>query len=55
MYGMPKLMDPQRMDRPSLIVVKLGRCPSLWFEFDEKWGNHTAKECYNHIRFMRNQ
>ena len=29
--------------------------PALWCEFDKRWGNHTTEECYNCIRFMREQ
>ena len=29
--------------------------PSLWCDFDKKWGNHTTEECYNRIRFMKGQ
>ena len=55
LYGMPKLMDPQRMNRPRLAVARLDGCPNLWCDFDKKWGNHTIEKCYNDIRFMRNQ
>ena len=55
LYGMPKLMDPQRMDRLGPANSRLDGCLSIWCEFDKKWGNHTTQECYNCIRFMRNQ
>ena len=29
--------------------------PALWCEFVKRWGNHTTEECYNRIRFMREQ
>ena len=29
LYGMPKLMDPQRMDRPRLQLQRLDGCPAL--------------------------
>ena len=55
MYKMPKLMDPQRINRPRRVVARPNGCPTLWCDFDKKWDNHTTQECYNHIRFMRNQ
>ena len=55
LYGMPKLMDPQRMDRPGPAVARPDGRPALWCDFDKKWGNHTIEECYNRIRFLRNQ
>ena len=55
LYGMTKSMDPQRMDRPRLMTVRLDGRPALWCNFNKKWGSHTNEECYNHIRFMRNQ
>lgn len=36
-------------------VPRLETHPSLWCDFDKKWGNHTTKECYNQIRLMRGQ
>ena len=54
MYEMPKLMDPQRMDGPGL-VARLDELQALWCDFDKKLDNHTTKECYNNIRFVRNQ
>ena len=54
LYGMPKLMDPQRMDRPRHVVARPDKRSALWCDFNKKWGNHTAEECYNCIRFMRN-
>ena len=48
-------MDPQRMDRPGPTIAKLDGHLALWCDFDKKWGNHTTEECYNCIRFMRNQ
>ena len=55
LYGMPKLMDPQRMDRSRPTVARPDGRLALWCDFDKKWGNHIIEECYNHIRFMRNQ
>ena len=55
LYGMPKLMDPQRMDRLGPIVARLDGHLALWCDFDKKWGKHIAEECYNCIRFMRTQ
>ena len=55
LYGMPKLMDPQRMDRPRPAVARLDGRLALWCDFDKKWCNHTIEECYSHIRFLRNQ
>ena len=52
---MPKLMDPQRMDRPRPTVARSDGRPALWCDFNKKWGNHMTKECYNCIRFLRNQ
>ena len=49
MYGMPKLMDPQIMDRPRPTIAKLDVFLTLLCEFDKKWGNHTLEECYNHM------
>ena len=53
-YGMPKLINPQRMDRPRPIISRRDGRVALWCEYDIKWGNHTIEECYNYIRFMRN-
>ena len=52
---MPKLMDPQRMDRSRPVVARPDGRLALWCNFEKKWGNHMREECYNHIRFMRNQ
>ena len=29
--------------------------PTLWCDFEKKWGNHMTEEYYNRIRFMRGQ
>ncbi|WP_208972724.1 hypothetical protein, partial [Escherichia coli] len=29
--------------------------PAHWCDFDKKWGNHTTEECYNRMRFARQQ
>ena len=47
LYGMPKLMDPQRMDRLRRALARPNGRPTLWCDFDKKWGNHTMEECYN--------
>ena len=41
LYGMPKLMDPQRMDRLRLVIARPDGCLALWCDFNKKWGNHT--------------
>ena len=41
---MPKLMDPQRMDRLGPAIARHGGCLDLWYSFDKKWGNHTIEE-----------
>ena len=43
------------MDRPRPTIARLDGNLALWCNFDKKWGNHIGKECYNHIRFMRNK
>ena len=37
-YGMPKLMDPQRMDRSRLVIAKPDEHPALWCDFNKKMG-----------------
>ena len=54
MYGMPKLMDPQRMDRCGHTAAKPDGRPALWCNFDKKWGNYTTIKWYGCITFMRN-
>ena len=44
---LPKVQGPAVL-RPD------GR-PAIWCDFDKKWGNHTTEECFNRIRFMRQQ
>ena len=51
---MPKLMDPQRMDRPRPVVARPNGRLALWCDFNKKWDNHTTEEFYNRIRFLRN-
>ena len=36
LYGMPKLMDPQRMDRQGSIVARPYGHPDIWCDFDKK-------------------
>ena len=55
LYGMPKLMDPQRMDRLRPAIARPNGCLALWCNFNKKWGNHMIEEWYNCIRFMRSQ
>ena len=42
----------QFLSRNPMVNRQEGR-PTLWCDFDKKWGNHTTKESYNCIGFMR--
>ena len=43
------------MDRLRPAVAKPNGRLALWYDLDKKWGNQTTEECYNRIRFLKNQ